>query len=172
VSKLKLLIVGHGQHGKDSVCEILQKLYGFSFESSSKFCSKLFVFERLKEKYGYATEEDCYNDRLNHRSEWFDLIEGFNTPDKTKLGRAIFGQFDIYCGLRNDLEFFAMEKQSVFDFSIWVDRSKVKPLEPESSMKLKQEWMDFVVDNNGNLNDLKHEIVRLMGIINHFQRIL
>ena len=49
----KLLVIGHGRHGKDTVCEILEKNYNYSFESSSRFCSKLFIYNDLKEKYGY-----------------------------------------------------------------------------------------------------------------------
>ena len=50
MSKLKLLIIGHGRHGKDTVSEILHDNYGYSFESSSQFCSKLFIFNDLKDK--------------------------------------------------------------------------------------------------------------------------
>ena len=39
MSKLKLLVIGHGRHGKDTVCEMLRDSYGYTFESSSKFCS-------------------------------------------------------------------------------------------------------------------------------------
>ena len=40
----KLLVIGHGRHGKDTVCEILRDHYGYTFESSSQFCSKLFIY--------------------------------------------------------------------------------------------------------------------------------
>ena len=66
--KLKLLVIGHGRHGKDTVCEILRDRYGYTFESSSKFCSKLFIYNDLKNKYNYLNEEECYADRHNHRA--------------------------------------------------------------------------------------------------------
>jgi hypothetical protein len=50
----KLLVIGHGRHGKDTVCEFLRDDYGYSFESSSQFCSKLFIYDNLKDKYGYT----------------------------------------------------------------------------------------------------------------------
>jgi len=49
--KSKLLVIGHGRHGKDTVCEILRDKYDYSFESSSQFCSKLFIYDQLKDKY-------------------------------------------------------------------------------------------------------------------------
>lgn len=150
----KLLIIGHGRHGKDTVCEILRDAYGFSFESSSKFCSKLFIYNNLKDKYGYSNEEECYADRHNHRAEWYDAICDYNVPDAAKLGREIFKAHDIYCGLRNKREFFAMKNTNVFDFAIWVDRSDHLPLESKDSMSLKHWMADFTIDNNGSLDDL------------------
>jgi len=32
---VKLMIMDHARHGKDTVCEILRDTYGFTFESSS-----------------------------------------------------------------------------------------------------------------------------------------
>jgi hypothetical protein len=160
--KPKLLIIGHGRHGKDTVCEILRDHYGFSFESSSQFCSKLFIFNMLKEHYNYATEEECYADRHNHRAEWYDAICDYNVPDAARLGRDIFGAHDIYCGLRNKKEYHAMKNTGVFDYAIWVDRSDFLPLEDESSMTLKQWMADFTVDNNGTLAELEFNVHQLM----------
>jgi len=158
----KLLIIGHGRHGKDTVCEILKENYGFSFESSSKFCSKLFIYESLKNKYGYTNEEECYADRHNHRAEWYDAICDYNVPDAARLGREIFKAHDIYCGLRNKREFFAMKNTSVFDVAIWVDRSDRLPLEAKDSMSLEHWMADFTIDNNGSLEELVFNTTQLM----------
>lgn len=158
----KLLVIGHGRHGKDTVCEILRDDYGFSFESSSQFCSKLFIFDQLKDLYGYANEKECYDDRHNHRSEWYDAICAYNVPDPARLGRDIFKEHDIYCGLRNKKEYHAMRNTGVFDYAIWVDRSDYLPLEDKSSMTLTQWMADFTIDNNGTLDELyfnTHQIV-------------
>ena len=84
----KLLVVGHGRHGKDTVCEILES-YGYKFESSSKFCSELFIFDELKDKYNYADEEECYADRHNHRTEWYNMIHNYCKDDLARLGRNL-----------------------------------------------------------------------------------
>ena len=160
--KKKLLVIGHGRHGKDTVCEILRDKYGYSFESSSQFCSKLFIYDRLKDKYGYDNEEQCYADRHNHRAEWYDSICNYNVPDAARLGREIFKAHDIYCGLRNKREYFAMKNTGVFDYAIWVDRSDHLPKEDSSSMSL-QHWMaDYTIDNNGSLDELRFNIDQLM----------
>ncbi len=160
--KKKLLVIGHGRHGKDTVCEILRDEYGYTFESSSKFCSKLFIYDQLKDKYGYANEEQCYADRHNHRAEWYNAICDYNVPDAATLGREMFTAYDIYCGLRNKREFFAMQNTGVFDYCIWVDRSNHLPSESKDSMSLEQWMADYTIDNNGTLDDLWFNIRQLM----------
>ena len=51
-----------------------------------------------------------------------------------------------------------MANQNVFDFTIWVDRSKHLPKESKDSMSLEEFMADFVIDNNGTLEDLKIQI--------------
>jgi len=160
----KLLIVGHGRHGKDTVCELLRDV-GYNFQSSSKFCSELFIFNELKDKYGYANEEECYNDRHNHRVEWYNMIHNYCCDDLAKLGRSLFAEHDIYCGLRNKREFFAMQNEEIFDYAIWVDRSDHLPLEDPSSMGIEQWMCDYTIDNNGSLDRLKRNVYTLIKTI-------
>jgi hypothetical protein len=161
----RLIVLGYGRHGKDTVCELLRDTHNFTFESSSKFCSQLFIFNELKGKYGYANEAECYADRHNHRAEWFNLISGFCEPDAAKLGRAIFSKYNIYCGLRNKREFNSMKNQGVFDYAIWVDRSDHLEAEAKDSMSIEPWMADFIIDNNRdkaalaqNVNDLARTI--------------
>jgi len=163
--KKKILIIGHGRHGKDTVCEILKDKYDYSFESSSQFCNKRFIYDNLKVKYGYTNEKDCYEHRHNHRAEWYDAICNYNVPDAARLGREIFREHDIYCGLRNKKEFHAMKNTKVFDYAFWVDRSEHLPLEDISSMSLEQWMADFTIDNNSTLADLEFNITQLMSNI-------
>ena len=32
---------------------------------------------------------ECFEDRVNHRSEWFDLITNYNKEDRTRLTKEI-----------------------------------------------------------------------------------
>ena len=168
MKKLKLLVIGHGRHGKDTVCEILRDQYNYSFESSSRFCSRLFIFDRFKSLYGYDTEEQCYADRHNHRVEWYNAICDYNVPDPSTLGREIFKAHDIYCGLRNKKEYHAMRNAGVFDYAIWVDRSDHLPVESKNSMSLEQWMADFTVDNNGSFKDLEFNIKQLIEKIDPY----
>ena len=160
----KLLVVGHGRHGKDTVCEML-KAYGYKFQSSSKFCSELFIFDELKDKYGYADEEACYADRHNHRTLWYNMIHDYCKDDLARLGRNLFAEHNIYCGLRNKREYFAMKNEELFDCAIWVDRTDHLPKEDSDSMSIEQWMCDYTIDNNGDLKRLEKNIAVLMRTI-------
>lgn len=158
--KPKVVILGHARHGKDTVCEMLRDEYGYTFTSSSFFCAEKVVFPKMRERYADATE--CFDDRANHRAEWYNLIREFNRPDPTRLGRAIFAEYDLYCGLRHHSEFQAMRNAAVFDMAIWIDASDRMPKEPRSSCSVEPWMADYVLDNNGDVADLVENLHSLM----------
>lgn len=159
---LNLLIVGHGRHGKDTVSAYLKEKYALDFVSSSQVCAETVIFPVLAEKYGYATPEECFNDRHNHRAEWFDLIHDYNEADHSRLGQEIFSRHNIYCGLRNAKEMLAMSLKGVYDIAIWVDRSEHLPPEDSSSMTITQDMCDVIIDNNGSLEELYANVDKFM----------
>lgn len=161
--KRKLMVCGHGRHGKDTLCELLQK-HGFTFQSSSSAASK-FIYEVLKDKYGYKDAEGCFNDRANHRKEWFDLICEYNKDNPTALAELIYKDSDIYCGIRSLREFNKGKEEGLFDLSIWVDASKRLPAEGEDSNEIKSEHCDIVIHNNGTLEEFEATVNNLLTLI-------
>jgi dephospho-CoA kinase len=166
----KLMVIGYARHGKDTACEMLRDMFGFQFMSSSLFCLEKAVRPRLlREGYGYESNEECQNRREevpDWRRLWFEAIRDYNTPDPTRLGRELYSQYDIYCGIRRLEEFEALRQQGVFDFSIWIDASRRLPPEAQSSNTLTPDLTDYVVNNNGSLNDLRRRLRFLMyGIL-------
>ena len=158
----KLLIIGNARHGKDTVCDILKQEFGYNFRSSSDFCAEKFIYDELKVKYGYTSYEQCFEDRHNHRAEWYDMIHAYCKDDYSRLGREIFAENEIYCGLRNKAEFHAMRNTGVFDYAVWVDRGDHLPAEDKSSMSLEIWMADYVIDNNGTLADLQRNTRELI----------
>ena len=150
---MKLLIIGHGRHGKDTVCEMLRLKHGYEFQSSSNYANERVVFPVLSRIHGYETPEECYQDRVNHRRSWKNLIRAYNGVDPARLARDIVSDYDIYCGLRDREEFQACKREGLFDYVVWVDRSEHLPDDP--SMDLTREDADFVIDNNGSLSALE-----------------
>lgn len=159
----KIVVMGYARHGKDTVCELLANKYGLKFTSSSWFCAEHVVMPQLNGQFQYKDVEACYNDRSNHRALWYDLITAHNTPDKSRLGREIFEQNDVYCGIRNAREFHALKNAGVVTWSIWVDAAeRGMPIEDKSSCTVEPWMADFVLDNNGSLEDLERNLEVLM----------
>jgi hypothetical protein len=97
------------------------------------------------------------------------MIHEYCWDDYARLGREIFAENSIYCGLRNKSEFHAMRNTQVFDYAVWVDRSDHLPAEDRSSMSLEIWMADYVIDNNGTLEDLKRNTRELVTrlVANH-----
>ena len=119
---MKLLIIGYARSGKDTTAEYLNEKHSISFESSSLAACRIFLFNTLKDKYNYNSINDCFNDRDNHRKEWFDLILNYNKDDRARLAKEILKESDCYVGMRSREEFEECKRQNVFDLVIWVER--------------------------------------------------
>ena len=157
----KLLILGHKRHGKDTFAQFIKDHMGgdFKFESSSMFCAEHFIFDALKEKYGYATVQDCFNDRGNHRAEWYDLISEYNQENPAKLAAEILKTSDCYVGMRSEREYRAAQSQRLFDVIAWVYNSTL-PKEDESSFTIEFDPSCMVpVCNDYSLNTLRNEAI-------------
>lgn len=157
----KFLVIGHARHGKDTFAEILEEEFGLKFQSSSQSAADIFIYDALKEKYGYKTPEECFEDRVNHRAEWKTMICDYNTPDKARLAKAILDRSDCYVGMRDKDEIKECLKQELFEVIIWVDA--LERLEPEdpSSFNIDRSDADFFVDNNGTLEQFREKVIRI-----------
>ena len=160
----KILIIGHARHGKDTVAEFLRDYYGYTFKSSSFAALEYVMYPVLKEKYGYLSMEECYEDRVNHRAEWKQMITDYNTPDKAKLCKEILADNSIYVGMRCEEELRACAP--LFDMVVWVDGSKRKPPESKESMTITLDDGMYILDNNGTGKQLFFEVDKLVQVIN------
>jgi hypothetical protein len=161
----KILIIGHKRHGKDTTAEMLRDQFGFSFKSSSQAASEIFIYNVLKELYGYQTPEECFEDRDNHREEWYKLICDFNKEDKSALAKVIMARNDIYVGMRDDRECGVCIREGIFDLVIGVFDPR-KELESEESMKINiWEQSDIILSNAGTLDDLKRKVLKLKPLL-------
>lgn len=155
---MKMLIIGYARHGKDTVAEMIQKHFGLSFNSSSMVACKDIVFPTLSKKYGYATEAECFNDRVNHRQEWFDMICEYNNADPTRLAKLVMKHADIYVGMRSKCELEACVQDKVFDLIVWVDASERHPPESSQSCTVSKDMADIIIYNNGTVEQLEKTI--------------
>lgn len=153
-AKPKIVIIGHARHGKDTLAKALFILYNLSFKGSSEAASEIFIYDRLKDQYGYKSPAECFEDRVNHRKEWYDLIVQYNKHDKARLAKEIMAESDIYVGMRSNEEIKECLAQGVFNLVIGVYNPRV-PLESPDSFNIDL-WgqSDFVIPNAGKPVDL------------------
>lgn len=162
---MKLLILGHARHGKDTVAHFLKLHYGLVSQSSSMKACEIFLFDELKKKYDYQDVNECFKDRINHRSEWYELITEYNKEDKARLAKEILTASDMYVGMRDDEEFKECKKQGVFDFVLGVYNPR---LEEENSDSFNIDFWsvcDFIIPNNGTLDELELKTLKVFNKI-------
>jgi len=162
--KFKLLIIGHMRHGKDTVAEIIEEHTGMSFKSSSEMAAEIFIYDELKDKYGYSSFIECFEDRMNHRAEWHDLIKNYNDPDKAKLAKEILKHNDMYVGMRSQVEIDKCIKDGVFDLIIGVYDPN-KPLEPKDSFDIDLFASSDIIIPTGDLKIVKEKVKKLCNYI-------
>lgn len=163
--KYKLLIIGHMRHGKDTVAEMIEEFTGMSFKSSSEMAAEIFIYDKLKNKYGYNSFIKCFEDRMNHRAEWHDLICKFNYPDKARLAKEILKYNDMYVGMRSQEEINKCIHDKVFDMIIGVYNDR-KPLESKNSFNIDL-WKssDIIIPNNTTLEDLRTKVKKFSNFL-------
>jgi len=156
---MKILILGNARHGKDTLAELLDDRFGMTYKSSSEMAMELFLFDMLKEKHGYETMQECFDDRVNHRQIWYLSICDYNKDDRARLTKDILEEHDCYVGMR-DLDEFKASKE-LFDVIIWVDASK-RLGTSENTNKIPLSEADMIITNDGTFEDFK-EKARLLG---------
>lgn len=162
---MKLLIIGNARHGKDTLAELLNEYYGLTFMSSSQASADIFLYDLLKDKYGYKTKEECFEDRVNHRDEWYKLICEYNKDNRARLASDILKKSSCYVGMRDKEEFDECVRQGLFDLIIWVDASGRLPIEPSTSFNINKSDADIVIENNGTFEEFKEKARRLGNVL-------
>lgn len=153
-NKPKILILGHGRHGKDTAANYISKKYDLDFVSSS-YAALDAIYPVLKMVCNYQSKFALYNTRHENRELWKALISLYNTPDKAALAKHILGLNDMYVGMRCCEEYQA--SKGFFDHIIWVDRSDYEPDDVSMSILYDPEVMLWL-DNNGDHDWLKKNI--------------
>ena len=161
MSGINLMVCGHGRSGKDTFCDLLD----VPFVSSSYACLEHVIWPQWGKFQNYIDMDECFSDRANHRTIWYDLITAYNIPDRTKLARKIYDQASIYCGIRNSLEFAAVRDAGLFQLSIWVDASERLPAEDTASCTVTPDMCDIIITNNGTLEEFETKVARLKDAI-------
>jgi len=154
-----ILLLGGARSGKDTMAEILNQEFGLSYTSSSQAAADIFIYDELKDKYGYKSPEECFEDRVNHRAEWYNMICDYNKNDRARLAKDILNKSDAYIGMRDREEIEECVRQGLFDLIIWVDASKRVSPEDKSSFNIDMSCADIIIENNSDFDTFKKKVI-------------
>lgn len=164
---MNIVIIGHKNHGKDEVADALvlalkdRHDIEITFKTTSEIANEEFVFDCLKDEFNYKDLKECHVDRDNHRPIWFRLISLFNRKNKAEFVKLVLSKYGVYAGLRCILELREARKQKLFDFLIAVDATDRLPEEPKSSFTIPLTEAEFILDNNGTIEELRPKVNEL-----------
>ena len=155
---MKVLILGSARHGKDTIAEMLYSEFGLTFTSPKQTEVRFFIFERLKDLYGYKSVSECYEDRQHHRNEWHELIQEYIKDDKTRIASDLLKTVDIYIGMRDESELIPCLEANLFDIVIGIINTTL-PIEPISSMNIDvKKYSNILILNDSDLIELRRKV--------------
>lgn len=151
----KILIIGHGRHGKDTAADILNRKYDYSFTSSSLACAEI-LKPVLDIVNGTKTADDHFAERHQNRELWKELISIYTASDPAALAKAIVAKTDIYVGMRAQREFEASEHlfETIFYVDAW---PRVTYTDPTFEIAFDSSRM-VLIDNSGDMDYLEAQL--------------
>ena len=152
--------------GKDVMAEYLRDKIGLTFQSSSYFACERFLYPIFKDKYGYESIQECYQDRHSEgmREAWYNAISDLNRVDATTISTAMFEELSVYVGLRSEVELKAAQQKWPDCLTIWVDASDRIVPEESTSCTVTADMADIIIKNNGTLEQFYKKIDKILPI--------
>lgn len=157
----KILFVGHGQAGKDTACEYLEKITGLiNAGTTSKYLAK-YVASELN-----ISIEEAYNRRRESeemRIFWYEIGNKVRKDNPALLVREAFNYGDISGGVRDIEEILAVKKEKICDIIVWIENKRVKK---DPTLNFNSKEADIVIENNWSLEEFYERIERLAKFAN------
>lgn len=158
---MKILILGHARHGKDTVAEMLCEMTGLKFTSSSHACLDV-IAPVVELVTGETDKEKMFEQRTEHRELWKRLIGLYTANDKAALARKILETSDVYVGMRCPLEYEA--SKHLFDAIVWVDATG-RLGTVDSTMGIERDCDMIHLNNAGSIRDLLEQVKWLKSLL-------
>lgn len=165
---MKININGYAQHGKDTVGEIFADTTQSEPYNVSHDIAKA-IHEEHETLGPYNDWLEAYEDRVNHRDEWFNFIREKRDENPIWLIDVALDKSGMYIGHRSLREF--EYTKPLVDATIWVDASRRGlPKEPVTSCELTPEDHDYVIDNGGYLWETRQQVEAVVQLIKNRKR--
>ena len=118
----RIMVVGHGRHGKDTVAEILATELKLRLQGSTSYAVIPLLSYALEGTTTIDDQELCYAGRHDNRKYWYDFCNMLRVIDPLMLIKLVLSRSDIIIGTRSKIEFTAaLDYFKPFNV-IWVQR--------------------------------------------------
>lgn len=161
----RILIVGHGRHGKDTLAGLINLHLNHRFRGSSQVAATEVIYPLMSNFY--STPDEAFNLRHDNRELWTALIRDFNRGDKARLAKIVCDGGFGYTGLREWEEVKECFRQGIFTHVIWIERPDIPENDPTMTFTFKdlldeqstyRNYHLMYVKNRG-IEDLNHQVV-------------
>jgi hypothetical protein len=153
--KHRLLIVGYGRHGKDTMADILEEITGLRYGGSTSWAALPFIARTLG-----MHPQKVWESRHANRQFWFDFCNVLRKNDPLFLVRRVLKQGDLVVGIRDKEELDCCRASGWFKRIIWVDALSRIP-EGDATVKFKPADCDEIIFNNTTRAEFVQRILLL-----------
>lgn len=147
---MRILIVGPGQCGKDTACQMLAEMTGLRFRGGTSVAIGQFIHSQTGEPF-----EKIWANRRHNRELWFNTGRSLCRRDPAFLVRTMLENADITNGCRAIEEIAVARMRGVVDHVLWVDRPGCN----DPSLEFGPEFADGVINNRNGLSLLRANLI-------------
>lgn len=149
----KILLIGHGEAGKDYAATFLSALTGLRNAGATSW----YLCGHMALRTG-KTQQEIYDTRRENRPALLALGRELRELDPGILLRQAFANGEIANGARDDDEIIAGRQTWLVDFVIWIENYRAK-VDPQTSISSK--LADAIIENNGTKEEFQERLTRL-----------
>ncbi len=154
----KIIVCGHGGHGKDTACAMLEEISGGEWKNGG--ATSQFIYEEA----AHWLSLECrflIEHKDSYRRELAEIGDKLRRSDPCALIRLAFANGNIINGVRRKEEIEACIKEGLADFYIWVSNRGIKECDPTmtygiSNLPFNRSYL--VINEPGDLEYMRDQL--------------
>lgn len=161
----RLMILGHGRSGKDTIAQMFANALGYHYGGSTSLGVKPIITYSITQSLDPVVNDQCYDDRHTYRQYWFDACNMLRRIDPLIIIKCQLAIGDFMLGNRSKEEFINGLDYWRPTSVIWMAR-RVAPVDPtleftRSDITIecnKRSIHHITMGNNDSLDVLRQQV--------------